>query len=638
MDARTGSTGRQRTTEPPERPQPTTAAGPTGNTSPQATSAPTSSGKSPGATGHTETSSSQVVTAPAGGRKTPTAASPARTTKPAAEVTAPAEDTKPYTRTDPPDPAPTTAAGSVGIAEVAGWVPPSAEFLTKVALVTAAVTAVGSLLALGRNQALSYLFGAGSETDAFLVAWTVPEFAATLFIEDGLAFVLVPLFSMAVTRRAQGASDDPVRSLVGTLRSLSQAFLAAAALLIVGAPYLVKALAPGLPDTGLAVDCTRLTATCVLTFGLAGYCSATLRSHGRFLAPAAVYMAYNSGIIAAMFLLSGRWGVRSAAIGVAVGGGLMALIQLPYALRQLRCRATELTLQEAVPERPLDLTLIATVLLFPLCRQSQVLIERFLGSTLPVGSVSYLDYAQKVVQIPMTFSLVLCTVTFPVVAQALAEGDTERARSRVEKDVALVACVVLLGTAVIVACAPQIVELLFQRGAFTGQDTMATASVLRVYALGLLGHALTGALVHAYFSTRRPSWYPLAAMAAGLVTTSWIGAAAVGTWGVLGIAAASAAGITVTALLLLRGISGRGVPVHVREVVAELSRPMRAALVAGVVGWFCAGRVESPVHGLAIGSALVTVVFVLLARALGVVGLTTALGSVTRRPPHVGCR
>jgi putative peptidoglycan lipid II flippase len=127
-------------------------------------------------------------------------------------------------------------------------------------------------------------------------------------------------------------------------------------------------------------------------------------------------------------------------------------------------------------------------------------------------------------------------------------------------------------------------------------------------------------------------------MAAGLVTTSWIGTAAVGTWGVLGIAAASAAGITVTALLLLRGISGRGVPVHVREVVAELSRPMRAALVAGAVGWFCAGRVESPVHGLAIGSALVTVVFVLLARALGVAGLTTALGSFTRGLPHAGGR
>ncbi|NEC37693.1 lipid II flippase MurJ, partial [Streptomyces rubrogriseus] len=81
------------------------------------------------------------------------------------------------------------------------------------------------------------------------------------------------------------------------------------------APVLVRALAPGLPDQALAVDCTRLTATCVVSFGLAGYCSAALRAHRRFLAPAAIYVAYNTGIITAMFVLGGRWGVRSAAVG-----------------------------------------------------------------------------------------------------------------------------------------------------------------------------------------------------------------------------------------------------------------------------------------------------------------------------------
>lgn len=56
------------------------------------------------------------------------------------------------------------------------------------------------------------------------------------------------------------------------------------------------------------MDCTRLTATCVFSFGLAGYCSAALRAHRRFLAPAAIYVAYNTGIITAMFVLGGRWG------------------------------------------------------------------------------------------------------------------------------------------------------------------------------------------------------------------------------------------------------------------------------------------------------------------------------------------
>ncbi|MEU5342815.1 MULTISPECIES: lipid II flippase MurJ [unclassified Streptomyces] len=578
-------------------------------------------------------------------------------------------------------------AGAVPSDEVA---PPTRGFLAKATLVTAVLSIAGALLGLGRDQALAHLFGAGTETDAFLVAWTVPEVAATLLIEDGMAFVLVPAFSLAVARRARGTGTgaDPVRALVAsTLPRLALAFVAVAALLMAGAPYLVAALAPGLPDPGLAVDCTRLTATCVLSFGLAGYCSAALRAHRRFLAPAAIYVAYNTGIITAMFVLGDRWGVRSAAVGVAIGGCLMVVAQAPSLARQLFGRRRSAPEAEAaaaqgplprtgpentkitkgtknaeaakdvqvtevtdVPDSPavsvkhsVELALIAPVLMFALCRQSQVLIERFLASTLPSGAISHLNYAQKVAQIPMTLSLMLCTVTFPVLAQALAEGDTERARSRVERDVAVASCLVLLGAAAVFACAPQIIQLLFQRGAFTAQDTAATATVMRVYSVGLLGHTLVGALVRTYFSAGRPTWYPLAAMAAGIVATSWIGAGTVEAWGVRGIAAANAIGITVTAALLLSGMGERrSVPIRTRRVVHELSKPVRASVCAAVAGAFCASRVDSPELSLAVGGLTVTVVYVLLLRVLGVEAVApafrTALRSVTRRLPHVRFR
>ncbi|MBQ0963483.1 hypothetical protein KBY91_19230 [Streptomyces sp. RK23] len=568
-------------------------------------------------------------------------------------------------------------------------------------MVTAVLSVAGSVLGLARDQALARLFGAGSETDAFLVAWTVPEFAATLLIEDGLAFALVPMFSLALARRAQGAPGDPVRALVAsTLPRLALAFAAAGALVAVAAPVLVRALAPGLPDHALAVDCTRLTATCVVSFGLAGYCSAALRAHRRFLAPAAIYVAYNTGIITAMFLLGGRWGVRSAAVGVAVGGVLMVAAQLPALLGRLRRRdggpdtpgTTPGTPPPSTPPdtrppslppdtpppstppdtrpsstpaspadgaRPLALALFGTVLLFALCRQSQVLIERFLASGLPSGAISHLNYAQKVAQIPMTLSLMLCTVTFPVVARALADGDTERARDRVERDVALAACLVLLGAATVVACAPQIIHLLFQRGAFTAADTAATAGVMRVYALGLLGQTVVGALARSYFSAGRASWYPFGAMAVGVVATAVVGARAVGPWGVTGIAAANAVGITVTAALLLAGMGPRSVPVRIRRVLGDLGRPVLAAAVATGAGALAAARVTgasgaSGVSGaaadgaqaglpLAVGAATVGGVFVALCLVLGVRGLGTALAPVrparflhpvTRRHPH----
>ncbi|WP_426681220.1 murein biosynthesis integral membrane protein MurJ [Streptomyces krungchingensis] len=523
------------------------------------------------------------------------------------------------------------------------------RFLAKAALVTIALSIAGALLGLGRDQALAHLFGAGSETDAFLVAWTVPEFAATLLIEDGLAFVLVPAFSVAVARRARGTVGDPVRALVGaTLPRLSLAFMAASGVLVFGAPYFVEALAPGLPDPGLAVDCTRLTATGVLSFGLAGYCSAVLRAHHRFVAPAAIYVAYNAAIITSMLVFGGHWGVRSAALGVALGGALMVGAQLPSLWRQLRAGKApgdDLAAMARTDDagggaqvRPVDLTLITTVLLFALCRQCQVLVERYLASSLPAGAISHLNYAQKVAQMPMVLALMLCTVTFPVVARAQAEGDTEQARARVERDLALVSCTVLLGAAAVVACAPQIIELLFQRGAFTARDTAATASVMRVYTLGLLGHTLVGALVRSFFSAGRPTWYPLFAMTVGLVVTSWAGALTVGVWGVHGIAAANALGITVSAVLLLCGTGPRSVPIRTRRVVSELGKPVRAAAVAAVAGAVAASGTRSPVLGLVVGGTVVTVVFALLAWALKVQACAPAFRSVTRRLPHVRFR
>ncbi|MGW7077386.1 murein biosynthesis integral membrane protein MurJ [Streptomyces sp. NPDC054866] len=533
-------------------------------------------------------------------------------------------------------PAPATEAGPVKGSD------PSNGFLAKAALITAVLTVAGSVLGLVRDQALAHFFGAGPETDAFLVAWTVPEVATTLLIEDGLAFALVPAFSMALARRGQGARRDPVRALVAaSLPRLMLASGAVALILMAGAPVLVDVLAPGLPDPRLAVDCTLLTATCVFTFGLAGYCSAALRAHRRFVAPAGIYVFYNIGIIAAVFVLAPRYGVRAAALGVAVGGVLMVLVQAPSLWRQLTRDTADAPDESAGgPSAPalMSSTLIATVLLFALCRQSQVLIERFLASSLPSGAISHLNYAQKVAQVPMILSLMLCTVTLPVVARALAEGDIKRARSRVERDLGLAGCVVLLGTAVVIACAPQLIQLLFQRGAFTAGDTVATAGVMRVYALGLLGHTLVGALTRSYFSGGRATWFPLGAMAVGITATAGIGSWTVDLWGVRGIALANAAGISVTAFVLLCGMGPRNVPIRVREVVGELLKPVAAMVCATAVGWALASCVDSPFPALAAGSPAVVTVFVLVLWALKAQAFEPVLRSVTsatRKLTHV---
>lgn len=548
--------------------------------------------------------------------------------------------------TDPaPDPAP--GAGLAEGGQEAGG-KTGGSFLAKAALVTVVLSVAGSLLGLVRDQALAHFFGAGTDTDAFLVAWTVPEVAATLLIEDGLAFFLVPAFSLALARRTDGPAADPVRELVrASLPRMILWFTGTAALLIAAAPYLVAVLAPGLPDPQLAVDCTRLTATCALTFGLTGYCSAALRAHQRFVAPATVYVAYNAAIIAALFALAVPLGVRAAAAGVAVGGVLMVVVQAPSLWRQLRrpyrpetesasaSATTTTTTSGPEPAKALQTAIIWTVLLFALCRQSQVLIERFLASSLPAGAISHLNYAQKVAQMPMALSLMICTVTFPVVARALAMGETERARDRVERDVVLAGCVVLVGAAAVIAAAPPLIELLFQRGAFTARDTATTASVMRVYALGLLGHTLVGALARAHFSVARTTWIPLFAMFIGVVTTAGIGFLTVGTWGVHGIAGANATGICVSALLLLRGLGPHTVPVRTRAVLGQLGRLALAAGGAALLGAVVTRAVAQPATAVLASFTAVTVSFVLLGLLLGVRPWTTVLRSVGRKLRHV---
>ncbi|WP_405658599.1 lipid II flippase MurJ [Streptomyces sp. RK9] len=579
----------------------------------------------------------------AGAETVPGAAVPGATTAdaaPAKSAPSPAGATAsagpdPTPRTDTP---PGTDSGT----------DPGNAFLAKAAVVTAVLTVAGSLLGLVRDQVLAHFFGAGSATDAFLVAWTVPEMAATLLIEDGLAFFLVPAFSLALARRAaaEGAGGpDPVRALVAaSLPRMTLWFVGACLAIVVAAPLLVAALAPGLPDPGLAVDCTRLTATCALSFGLAGYCSAALRAHQRFAAPAAVYVVYNTAIIATLFLLAAPLGVRAAAVGVALGGVLMVVVQAPFLWRQLRLRGAAGAAGRQAPRGEqavrLETAVIWTVLLFALCRQSQVLIERFLASSLPAGAISHLNYAQKVAQMPMVLSLMLCTVTFPVVARALAAGETERARDRVERDLVLAGCVVLCGAATIVAVAPDLVRLLFQRGAFTAADTAATAAVMRVYAIGLLGHTLVGALARAHFSVGRATWAPLAAMGVGILTTAGTGFLTVGTWGVYGIAGANAAGICVTAVLLLHALGPRAVPLRTRAVTGQLGRLTLAAACAAGLGAWCAHHVGPPVAAVATGGLAVGVSFLAAGWGLGVPALRAATArlsapsSATRKRRH----
>jgi putative peptidoglycan lipid II flippase len=290
---------------------------------------------------------------------------------------------------------------------------------------------------------------------------------------------------------------------------------------------------------------------------------------------------------------------------------------------------------------------ILPVAAFTLTRQAQVFIERYLGSSLPPGTISHLNYAAKVSQLAMTAAILICTVTFPLVARALAAGDLRAARDRVEKDLGQAAAVVLAGTAFLMACAPSVVALLFERGAFGPQDTAATAAVIRVYSVGLPAQALIGVMVRPYFSVRPVvrraadpgtaggrrrllDWYPAAAMVLGLGVTVAVGVLAMPAYGALGLAAGNAAGITATAALLLRGLLLRGIAVRVPRVLGGQARLLAAAVGATAAGALAAGVPGGPLLSTLSGGVTVALVFAALGTGFGAAEVRDPVLSVVR--------
>lgn len=431
---------------------------------------------------------------------------------------------------------------------------PSSRLLARAAMISAVLSAAGSALGLVRDLLIAGLFGANRGTDAFLVAWTIPETLTPLLIDGAMTMVMVPAFGRAIAeadRRRRERLDDadsPVRELVeATLLRFVIVMSVIGLLAGLFAPQLVALLTPGLADPELAVRCMRIVAVTMPLLGIAGYLTAALRSYSRFAPPALIYLAYNVGIIATVLLTFRALGVTGAAIGISVGAALMVAVQAPAAIKVLPRIRWSAALRRG---RIVTIAAIVPVGLYTLTRQSQTFVERFYASHLAEGTITHLNYAQKVSQIPITLAFVAAAVTFPIFARSVAGGRTSEARRRMEIDLLVVGSIAVFVTAFLFVEAGPVVELLYQRGQFSAADSASTAAIMQVYALGLVGQATVNLLIRPYFTLDRPSWSPLVAMFVGLVVTAVAAGLLLPTLGAVGIAAANAAGITVTAAIL----------------------------------------------------------------------------------------
>ena len=367
-------------------------------------------------------------------------------------------------------------------------------------------TLASRILGFVRDAVVAQVFGAGPVTDAFFVAFRIPNILRRLLAEGALSTAVIPVFTdYAMTR--------PRAELLRMLRAtLGAALIVLGITSLVGvliAPWLLTIIAPGFaadPEQfGLAARLTRIMFPYLLLVGLGAFAMGVLNSQGRFFAAALGPAMLNVGMIAAVLALAHHADppILSLAFGVLLGGVGQLLVQAPD------LRRIGLLVSPSCDLRHPALLRIARLLLpavFGLAAvQVMVFVNTLLASLLPVGSISFLYYADRVMEFPLgIFGIALASASLPAMARQAAARDTAGVAGTLNFALRLAVFVSVPATVGLVLLSTPITRVLFQRGRFGPEDTAATAIALIWYAVGLVGFAGARIAAQAFYAVARP--------------------------------------------------------------------------------------------------------------------------------------
>jgi len=404
------------------------------------------------------------------------------------------------------------------------------------------------------------------------------------------------------------------------------------------APWIVRVMAPGWtadpPLVALAGSLTRIMFPYLLLVGLAALAMGALNAQHRFFTAALGPAVVNLAMILAVVGLAGRMSppIFSLAVGVLVGGAGQFLVQLP-----------ELT-RLGVPLRPSSewrhpaVRTIAARLwpaVFALAAvQVTVLVNTLLASLLPQGTVSYLYYADRVMEFPLgVFGIALATAVLPGMAAQSARGEHRGLTETLGFALRLSAFIAVPAAVGLLALGHPIVRLLFQRGEFSAGDALATTQALVGYAVGLPAFSATRIAAQTFYAlgdTRTPLWAGLASVAANValaVALMWPLQHA-------GLSLASSLSAYVNLFLLCWLLRQRLGPLGGRETLVSLARTCLASAALWIWCWLVRGRLGTGWEGaLYTVGALVAgaLVYVAAAAVVRAPELRALVGMLRRR-------
>ncbi|TSE18729.1 Lipid II flippase MurJ [Tepidimonas alkaliphilus] len=431
-------------------------------------------------------------------------------------------------------------------------------------------TLASRITGLARELLIAATFGASALTDAFNVAFRIPNLLRRLFAEGAFSQAFVPV--LAATRATEG--DAATRELIDRVATvLAWALLVTSLLGVLAAPLLVWAMAAGLRQTpqafDVAVTLTRWMFPYIGFMSLVALSAGILNTWKRFAVPAATPVLLNVAMIAAA-----TWGapwlarhgvepILALAGGVMLGGALQLALQVP-ALARLgllpRIGVTPAALARGWrhPGTRRILRLMAPALLGVGVAQVSLLINTQIASHLAPGSVSWLTYADRLMEFPTALlGVALGVVLLPQLAAAQAAGETARYSELLDWGLRGVVLLAVPSAVGLLTLAEPLVAVLYHYGAFTAQDVRQTALALMGYGVGLLGLIGVKVLAPGYYA-RQDIRTPVRIAVVVLAVTQALNAALVPWLAHVGLALAIGLGALLNAGWLLVGLRRRG--------------------------------------------------------------------------------
>nr|PZN09007.1 MAG: murein biosynthesis integral membrane protein MurJ [Caldicoprobacter oshimai] len=461
----------------------------------------------------------------------------------------------------------------------------------KATMMVIIITLISKVTGFLREIFLGSAYGATYVTDAYLVSLTIPQ---TLFssIAAAITTTFIPLYSSI---GVEGGRGEDVRF---TNRVLNVVLVTSGTLAVLGMVFarpIVSLIARGFEGEALemATAFTRITFPMIVFIGICQVFIGYLQANGEFALPALIGIPSNAVVIA-MLLLSGGVGPYGLVLGTLAGAVIQAAMLLIGAYKRGYSYTGELNFRDPYVSKVIALAL--PVMMGSAVQQINVLIDRRLASGLPEGSISALNFANKLNGFAYgLFTISLATVIYPLLSRLSAEKDMAGFKEKLVKALNVITLIILPITVGAIVLRRPIVSVLFERGQFDARATSMTASALMFYSLGMVFYGYRDVLNKTFYSlqdTKTPMINGMLTVALNIMLNLIL----VKFMQHDGLALATSLSAMVMTVLLfanlrkrLRGIAGR-------KLVAGFLKCGVASLIMGLAVYWLNGFAEEHIH------------------------------------------